>query len=225
MKRTSLSSRSRRSRMRTPGSWMSAPLPQVETSSDLVRDDLRERRLAEPGRSEQEDVIDRRVALLRGLRGDRECVDGAPPGRRRRRGVPGGWRGQSRRTRRRGPLPAAVRPRPASWASRLEPHLPAALVEREQVLMAGQPREVEPGRDAARASSRRIPPASRRVRHRRRPQPPPARAASLASIRRFRSDRPVIAPAWSSALPWRSAKRTPFGALPETTSRFSWTRP
>ena len=53
--------------------------PEVDLSGDLhlVGDDVRERGLAEPGRPEQEDVVERFAAPLRRLDEDAQVVDDA----------------------------------------------------------------------------------------------------------------------------------------------------
>ena len=61
----------------------------AQVDAELVRDDVRQRRLAEARRAEQQHVVERFAALPRRLDEDRELARGSSPARRTRRAARG----------------------------------------------------------------------------------------------------------------------------------------
>ena len=87
----------------------------ADADAELLADDLRERRLAEPGRPDEQHVVERLAARLGGRERDRELFLDGSPGRRTRPAGAGGAsarapppRGRGRPQRRRSPHAACL---------------------------------------------------------------------------------------------------------------------
>ena len=109
MNSTSRGSRLVRSAARSPGALEHRARGLAQVHAELVRDDVRQRRLAEPRRAEQQHVVERFAALARRLDEDRRAARGSSPGRRIRRGRAAAARARRLLPARRRPWPPTTR--------------------------------------------------------------------------------------------------------------------